>query len=171
MARWLGPFTARDLAYALGVPPQMGEQFVKALLFHRLATDTGDAAQGPDGEEPIYEMEPLPEGQTNREQRMPAHIQAIIEMGGFEILEPRGLPIRIRTERDQRKSLSTPGARQAHRMREKAWRDQQEAIRKRQEQPQKEAKWKRRGKGGAAITIIPKVKAIEESEEAVGDDD
>jgi hypothetical protein len=151
MARWLTLFTPSDLADALRVPPELGEQFVHAMLFHGIVEDTGDELDGPLGAERVYEMPPLPPGPNEHPHLLPPEIMAVLELGGFEIITPRGLPVRIRTERQMRRSLSTPGARQVHRNRERAYERQKAAEEARREADRakgaREPKWKRKGKG------------------------
>jgi len=136
MAYWLNAFTARELAEALHVHEDVGERFVRALLWGGhvggpIIEDTGAWESGPDGSpEPIYEMCPMPEGTVKRNKYPPVWLLAVWEMGGFLLYNSRGLPVRIRTERE-RGPMSTPGARQKHINRERAWRRQQDAIRER----------------------------------------
>lgn len=140
MAHWLNAFTARDLAAALHVHEAIGERFVRALLWSGhvagpVIQDTGAWIDGPDGEpEPIYEVRAIPVVHVKRYRYTPPEIQAVIEMfGGFILYDPRGQPVRIRTERQMRRSLSTPGARQVHKNRERAYERQEEAKRQRAE--------------------------------------
>lgn len=151
MARWLDTFTPSDLASAVRVPVELAEQFILALLFHGLLEDTGDDLDGPNGPERVYAMDPLPPGPRFHPRQIPVEILAVLEAGGFEILSPRGQPIRIRTERQMRKSLSTPGARQKHKNRERAYERQKQAEQARAAEQAskgpKEPKWKRKGKG------------------------
>lgn len=127
MARWLGVFTAQDLADALRVPVELGDQFITALLWHEMVHETDDWVEGPHGVETIYELEPLPPGPNQRPRHTPPEISAVREFGGLLLYDLRGLPVRIRTERDQRRSLSTPGARQVHRNREREYERMQQA--------------------------------------------
>jgi hypothetical protein len=128
MARWLNAFTARELADALHAHEAVGERFVRALRWQGICEDTGATIEGPSGPEQLYEMEPLPDWNEPRIRRVPPEIQAVYEMfGGLLLFDLRGLPVRIRTERAQRRSLSTPGARQVHKNREREYHRQKEA--------------------------------------------
>lgn len=157
-AVWLQVFTASDLADALGADLSIGERGVRALLYHGICTDTGDVIDGPDGSEAIVAYVPLPPGPNEHETappewaRWPAY---------SEVMSPRGLPVRIRTQRDLRGGMSTPGSRQKLRNRERAYQRQEEARERRAEEQQRrmerligEGKWKtvKRARKNAART-------------------
>lgn len=148
MARWLGFFTAQDLADALRVPVELADKFVTALLYHEQIEDTGEVYDGPDGLESVYEMPPLPPGPTEHPHATPVEIMAVLAMGGFELFNERGMPVRIRTERDQGKARSTPGSRQKVKNQDRAYKREMEAkARRATEQAEKAAskvpKWLR----------------------------
>lgn len=124
-------FTIADLASVMAVPEEALEPFVFGLLYNGTIEDTGDRINGNGPVQEIYSWVPLPPGPREHETGIPAEVMAVMEMGGFELLSPRGGPVRIRTERDQRRSLSTPGARQTHKLRELAYQRQEEARQKR----------------------------------------
>lgn len=159
-ARWLGLFGASDLADALRCHPEVARRAITALRVHRLLLDTGEHQDGTDGSEPVWEMVPLPDRHYPREYGVRPEMLAVMEMGGFLLYDQRGLPVRLRSEREMRRTLSTPGARQMHRNRELAYKRQQEATAKRAEEQRIKAKkekemppkWKRRGTG-ARIAI------------------
>lgn len=138
-ARWLGVFTPELLAETLRVHHAVAERFIMALRWQGMAQDTGSLVQGEGGvPEPVYEVEPLPETRYNRQRSTPPEVVAVMQMfGGFELISPRGKPVRIRTERSMRKSMSTPGARQVHKNRERAFRRQQQAVADRREREQR----------------------------------
>lgn len=147
VARWLHLFTRDDLADSLRISPQLADQFIKALLWQGIAVQTEDVLPGPDGDQILIEMEPLPELVYNREKRTPPHIKAVFEMfGGFELYNVRGITQRIRTERQMRRSLSTPGARQVHKNRERAYMRQKQANDQRKLQDKKKARAKAEGR-------------------------
>lgn len=143
-AYWLRIFTASDLADAMGVTTELGDRGVRALLWHGIAEDTGDWVGG----ERIIQMLPLPPGPRVHEtqapewRRWPAY---------SDIIQPRGIVVRIRTQRDLRGGMSTPGSRQKLKNRERAYQRQVEAQEKRREEQLKKAmedpKWKRVSRG------------------------
>lgn len=138
MAYWLNAFTARELAEALHAHEAVGERFVKALLWSGhvggpIIEDTGVRLEGPSGLEALYEMRPMPAIKYERNKYPPVWLIAVLETGGFRLFDERGQVQRIRTQRQMRRSLSTPGARQHHRARERAWQRQEDAKRNRAE--------------------------------------
>jgi hypothetical protein len=142
----LGAFTASDLARAMGVDYDVGRRAVNALCMQGICANTGDMLDGPHGYEPVIEYVPPPPGPTHRESG-PDPVETAISQAG-RISVQRGTPVRIRTERQMRRSLSTPGARQQHKNRERAYERQEEAKEKRrkrqQAKAQKDPKWKRK---------------------------
>jgi len=133
MAYWLNAFTARELAEALHVHEAVGQRFVRALLWSGhvggpIIQDSGAWEHGPEGqEEPIYEMRPMPEVTVKRNRYAPVWLTAVLEMGGFLLYDQRGVTVRIRTEREHRGPMSTPGSRQFHKNREREYQRQQQA--------------------------------------------
>lgn len=147
MARWLGLFTPTMLAEALHVDPSVGHSYVKALRFHRLVNDTGDYIPGDDGiEEPVLEMDPLPETHYPRLKRIPPHIQAVIQMGGVLLYNQRGKPVRIINESDRRKQGSLPGQRHRLKMRELRHRAMEDAKEERRKESQRKFQEAMQGK-------------------------
>jgi hypothetical protein len=128
----LGTFTAWDLARAMGVSHEIGRKAVGALLMQEMCRNTGDMVDGPEGYEHVVQYVPPPPGPSKREASGPDPEQTAIRQAG-KIAVERGTPVRIRTERKQRKSLSTPGARQFHKNRERNYQLQKEAKEKRAE--------------------------------------
>lgn len=131
---WIRVFTVSDLADTMVVDWNVAEQFTKAASWHGIIFDTGDVDRG----EIIWEYVPLPPGPTH-------HPHGPIEWKdtpGIGELAPRtrGMPIRIRSERDMRRILSTSGAAAVHRRRQKAYERQLEAVAKRKEAQAKKAK-------------------------------
>lgn len=127
MARWLMVFTASDLAYALRVTTGLADQFCVAMLRHEILFDTEDVLDGPDGDEVVWEMHPLPDGPNEHPHGVLPEVLAVMQMGGFLLYDQRGVPVRIRTERAQRQGMSTPGTRQGLKNRERAFRKGEEA--------------------------------------------
>lgn len=117
---WIRVFTPSDLADTMVVDLTVAERFIKAAEWHGIIRNTGDF----DGREYIYEYVPLPPGPRNHPHKEPP--EKVV--GYDEVLCARGMPIRIRTERDMRRILSTSGARSVHVRREKAYKKQQEAV-------------------------------------------
>lgn len=119
-------FTASDLAYAMGVDHDTATYAVIALCADGICHDTGDELDGPRGYERVIAYTPLPPAPTRREASAPDPVQQAISQAG-RIVVQRGTPVRIRSERDTRKSLSTPGARQKHKSRQREY-DRQQAA-------------------------------------------
>jgi hypothetical protein len=151
-------FTVSDLADIMAVPEEALDSFVFGLLFNGTIEDTGDRINGRgSGIEEVYAWIPLPAGPKEHETGPTPESIAVMEMGGFEVLSPRGGPVRIRTERQMRRSLSTPGARQTHKLRELAYQRQEEARQKRAEEQRlkgsKKPKWMIEKEAGRARAI------------------
>lgn len=128
-ARILQVFTPGDLADAMAVDLEVARRGVRALIWHGIVEDTGDRFYTHYGEEPIIGYVPLPPGPKEHPTGIPPE-----RLEGYtEVLSPRGMRVRIRTERMTRRALSTPGSRQVHRNRERAWERQQQANRERAE--------------------------------------
>lgn len=125
-AQLLGRFTASDLAFAMGVDYDTGQRSVVALCFDGICRSTGDTLDGPYGYEPVIQYIPLPAGPSKREPSGPDPERTAIAQAGRIVVE-RGTPVRIRTERQKRRSLSTPGARQSHINAQREWEKQQAA--------------------------------------------
>jgi hypothetical protein len=132
-ARWLRVFAPSDLAGALRADLSVGERFVKALVWQGICRDTGDRVDGPDGPEPVYEMEPLPERVYPRARGMRPEIKAVIDTGGFLLFNQRGMPVRTSSSDERRKMLSQPGVGKRIRDRERARKRLEEAIEKRRQ--------------------------------------
>jgi hypothetical protein len=143
----LGAFTASDLARAMGVADEIGQRAVTALCTQGMCVNTGDMLDGPSGYEPVIEYVPPPPGPTSYDGGPDPVAQAVRDA---RIEVDRGTPVRIRTERKMRRSLSTPGARQMHKNRERAYQRQEDAREKRRQaqkaNAQKEPKYKRKKK-------------------------
>lgn len=134
-AVWLDLFTASDLADAMGVDHAIGAKGIKALLWHGICEDTGELLDGTYGPEPVISYVPLPPGPTEHPHGTLPEIIAVMQMGGFEIFQPRGMPVRIRNDRDTRQNLSTPGARHKMKLSEQRYQSMIDAQeRRRQEQ-------------------------------------
>lgn len=114
----------------MGVPEEALEGFLLGLMFNGTIEDTGDRINGrSDRYEEIYTFVPLPPGPRVHPTRTPPEVV----WGYTEILSPRGMPVRIRTERDQRRTMSTPGARGRIKRREQRYQAMQEAVEKRKQ--------------------------------------
>lgn len=129
---WVRIFTQDDLAETMAVEPETLNDFIKGLVRWGTIEDSGDRVNGTErGEEVIWSYIPLPPGPTHHPHGTPPEIIAVNQMGGFEIHSPRGMPVRIRSERDQRKTMSTPGARGRIKRREQRYWAMQKAVRER----------------------------------------
>jgi hypothetical protein len=148
-ARWwfvyLRVFTPSDLADAMAVSDEVAERFIRAAVWHGIVIDSGGSVNGTGPPENIFEWKPLPVGPRRHYTHAP---EWKITPGCYDLAPVRGMPVRLRSERDQRKSLSTPGARGVHKRRELAYERQEQARLKRIEEQkakaQKDPKWKRR---------------------------
>lgn len=133
--RWwaceLGVFTAGDLADAMGVDYEVGRRSVAALCHQGVCHDTGSVIDGRHGYEYIIEYVELPAGPAEHETGISPEAIALREFRPLPT-PPRGMPVRIRTERMMRRSLSTPGARQHHKNRERNYQRIQDARARRQ---------------------------------------
>lgn len=144
-------FTISDLAYSMAISEEIAERGIRALLYHGIVESTGDWI---DSQE-ILRYVPLPPGPNEHETGTPPWM---LWPCGSEILSPRGLRVRIRTQRDQRGTMSTPGARRRLRDNERAYQRQEEAKARRAEEQRRKAetdpKWKRvrRGKRDRTYT-------------------
>lgn len=93
-ARWLNVFTAWELADALGgVPIELGEQGVRALLSNKIIRDLEVEVDGPRGREALYEYIPIPKGPSVRPRSTPPEIEVPRAAGGDPLGVPRGLPV------------------------------------------------------------------------------
>jgi hypothetical protein len=95
---WLQAFTAKDLADTMAISEEVAERFIRAGLFHGIIYDTGESINGIGPAERIYAYVPLP-----------STIYPRLE-GYKEIFNIRGLPVRIRTGKDFRRSMSSSQA-------------------------------------------------------------
>lgn len=121
-ARWLNVFTASDLADALHVPPPAAVPFIRALLFHGIAFETGETLDGPLGDEALLEMVIHPPGPRSRPRRTPPEV-----LEGYDLAPRRGLPVRLVDHGKRGTTMSNPGERKKLKDRERAYRQQVEA--------------------------------------------
>lgn len=132
---WVRVFTPSDLSDTMGVEPEVIEGFIKGLLQNESIEDTGDRVNGHPNRpvEAIYtyrDFQAPADPRNHPHGRSPEEI-AVMQMGGWDILSPRGMPVRIRTERDQRKAASTPGSRGRIKRREARYHAMLKAVRER----------------------------------------
>ena len=140
-------FTAHDLADAMGVSHEVGKRSVVALIWNGICEESGDGVDVGEGFEPIIHYIPLPPGPREHWTDVPPEIAQVRIMGGDPLRVERGYPVRIRTERQQRQNMSTPGARQVIKQQNRAFEAQEEAKAKRKaEQAAKAAKALAEGK-------------------------
>lgn len=145
-AQILERFTATDIAREMGVDIETGRKSVTALCMHGICKYTGDKVDGPHGYEDLVEYIDLPDGPTSYVPSAPDPVQAAI--AGARIFVERGQQVRIRTERKNRRGMSTPGQRQKMKNQQRNWEKQQDAKAKRAEiqksKAQKDPKWKKK---------------------------
>src|SRR5688500_10751486 len=106
--RWLQVFTVSDMANALGSSYEVADGFIFAAEIHGIITDTGDYVNGREwGDEAIYEYVPLPPGPKEAFTYPP---EWRITPGVYDLApRNRGMPIRIRSDKDARRHGSLPG--------------------------------------------------------------
>lgn len=148
----LDEFTVSDLADSMAVDWFVAERFVTAAIWHGIVQDTGDSVNGSGPPESTFRYVHLvnyrgPRYQPPKDSPPPEWKNTYI--GCYtEILSPRGMPVRIRTDKDARRMGSTPGQGHQWRLREKRFQEAEAARRARAEaqksKAQKEPKWKRR---------------------------
>lgn len=138
---YLRVFTATDLADDMGIHPDLAVRFIAAGVWHGIIMDSGDRINGRGPSEPIYEYVPLPPGPREHPTRPPEWKST---PGCYELAQATGMPVRIRSDRDTRRLLSTPGSRHRMKLREQAYLRQEqakmdaaEAARKKAEKPPK----------------------------------
>lgn len=139
---WIRVMTIADLAEEMWVSHDEAAALMNAALWHGIICDTDDVDEG----NVIYEYVPIPPGPTHHFTHQPEWQNRAIGCGE---LAPRnrGMPVRIRTEREMRKIMSTSGGAGIHKRREQAYNRMQEAVRKRQAAQAKkegeEEKWRK----------------------------
>lgn len=145
-ATWLGAFTASDLAYSMAVDQAIADRGLRALLWHGAVEPTGDWIDGPVGPEEIvhYVTFKYPPDPNEHPHEPPEWVTC-----DREILCPRGLPIRMISDRDRRKAMSSNMAmRRVLKERDRRWNEMEAAklarAEKQKAKAQKEPKWKRR---------------------------
>lgn len=145
--QWSDIFFPSDIADYMGIDVSVAERLCDAAVWQRIIVKTDDF----DGREYLYEYLPLPPGPRNHPSGTPP--ERVV--GYIEILSPRGQPVRIRTERDMRRSMSTPGARGKINRREARYRAMQEAVEKRklkqQQRAEDEPRWRKAKKNSIAV--------------------
>jgi hypothetical protein len=137
-ATWLQIFTVSDLADAMAVDDAVADRAVRALLWHGICEVNGLVdSRG----ERIVSYVPLPPGP--REHYTEAPEWATCEQ---EILSPRGMPVRIRSDRDTRRKLAGDmSARHRLLLQEKRYQAMLDARKKRSEAAaNREPKWLRK---------------------------
>jgi hypothetical protein len=140
--RWLDTFTPTDLAEDMGIHPELAERFIAAGLWHGIIMDSGDRINGRGPPESIYHYVPLPAGPREHPTYPP---EWRTTPGCYELAPVRGYAVRIRTDRDSRKLLSTPGSRHKMKLREQAYHRQEqarmEAVERQRKKAAKPPKW------------------------------
>lgn len=139
-------FTSWDLARKMGVDHEIGVAAVNALCMQGICRNTGDMLDGPHGYEYIIQYIPPPATGPSSRERGPDPVQTAVSQAG-RISVQRGTPVRIRTTRQLGRALSTPGARQKHKNREREYQRQQDARSARADmqksRAQKDPKWRK----------------------------
>lgn len=135
---YLRVFTARELADSMGVTIDSIQGMLLGLQFNDTIVNTGDVGSGG---EPLYEFVPLPANPSDHPTLRPEWSAA----PGVGVLAPRnrGQPVRIRTERDTRRTMSTPGARGRLKRREQRFQAMKARVKEREEKREVKTKAKR----------------------------
>lgn len=149
--RWwvqqLQAFTPSEMAQVMAIHPDLSQRFVAAGIWHGMIEDTGISLNGIGPEESLYRHVALPPGPTHHPTHWQPEWRAGVTPGCYSLAPLRGMPVRIRTDRDARRAGSKPGEGHRMKMNELAYRRHQEAIEKRKEaqksKAQKDPKWKR----------------------------
>lgn len=150
---YLGIFTSTDLADDMAIHPELARRFIVAGLWHGILEDTGDSINGRGPRESIYRWKPLPPGPREHFTRQP---EWKTTPGCYDMAPAnRGMPVRIRNDRDTRRLLSTPGSRhkmklseERHRKMEQAKMDAMEAARIKAAKP---PKWMKKSKKSLVV--------------------
>ena len=142
---WLRVFTVRDLADSMAVTPESLRGFLIGMERHGTVTSMGSLDGTGEFESIVYEWVPLPPGPSEHPNG-PLPEQMARQYGAYELAPERGYPVRIRTERDQRKSMSTPGARGHIKRREERYQKMQAAVNERRDKQRRKAE-EQRAKG------------------------
>lgn len=120
--QWSNIFMPSDIADFMGIDTSVAKRLIDAAVWHRIVKNTEET----DGRETIFEYIPLPPGPRLHKTGTPPER---ITPGVYDLAPAnRGMPVRIRTERDQRKSMSTPGARGVINRREQRYKAMLEAV-------------------------------------------
>jgi hypothetical protein len=146
--RWLRAFTPSEIAEVMAIHPQLAERFIKAGLWHEMIEDTGIRLNGAGPEEAMYRWIKLPSGPREHFRTWAPEWKPEVTPGCYSLApRNRGMPVRIRSDKDRRRAGSKPGEGHRMRMNELAYQRHQEAIQKRKDaqksKAHKEPKWKR----------------------------
>ena len=129
--RWLDTFTASELADVMAVSLEVAQRGILAALWHGIVKVSPETYGG----EEIVSYIPAPHEIHNYPKRIPPE-RAV---GYVEVLCPRGMPVRIRTDGESRHLMSTSGSRAKYMRRERAWQRQEEAKRRRAQKQRERA--------------------------------
>lgn len=138
---WLQCFTVSDLADAMGVDHEVAQRGIDALLWHGICWADGFVdSRG----ERIIMYVPLPAGPREHPHEAPEWRTC-----DMQILSPRGMPVRIRSDRDTRQKMAGDmSARRRLKEQERAYQRQQAAMEdratKNRQRAEKLPKWKRK---------------------------
>lgn len=151
---WIRVMTISDLAESMWVDHAVAERLMKAALWHGIVFDTGDT----DGREVIYEYVPIPAEPEFNDHPTGTPEWRNKSIGCYDMAQATGMPVRIRTEREMRKIMSTSGGAGIHKRREQAYKRQLDAIEKRKlaeakrkAEGREEPKWKKHKKNSLAV--------------------
>lgn len=127
----LHTFTVSELADCMMIDSTVAQRYVFAAEFWGIIENTHDYVNGtPAGYEALYSYVPLPPGPRFHPHRLP---EWKATPGCYSIAMARGTPVRLRNERDLRRTLSTPGARAKEKQRQKRYERMMETVAKRKE--------------------------------------
>jgi hypothetical protein len=126
---WLRVFTPRDMADAMAIDVESLRGFLVGLERNGTIRYAGSLSDDGGFEDAVYEFVPLPPGPK----RHPVEVPPERLVGYGEVICPRGMPVRIRTERSYGRAMSTPGSRGQIKRREQRYQRMREAVRARRE--------------------------------------
>lgn len=161
----LREFTPGDLADVMGVNDEALEGFLFGLLFNGTIEEVGRRNGHGRGLEELYRWVPLPPGPREH----PTGVPEWRSPGCYsEVLTPRGMPVRIRSDRDNRRLMGqgSGGARRQLIMAERAWQRQQEAVARRREEQQRRDQAKKENASAAKRKAEAAAKARAEKRRA-----
>lgn len=127
----LHTFTVSELADCMLIDHAVAQRYVFAAEFWGIIENTKDYVNGTEaGYEALYSYVPLPPGPRFHPHRSPEWLST---PGCYSLAPRRGMPVRLRNERELRRTLSTPGARAKEKQRDNRYKKMMEKVQARKE--------------------------------------